>query len=544
MGTISRCNGVKRFGICIFAAVLFMGVGWGTAEAVTLAWDRNPESNIAGYRLYYGERNAPATMRDVGNVITTAVSNLTPGREYYFYVTAYNTENLESDPSETVSYIQAQSGPPSTPTGFSGLAQSQTQALLQWTDMSPNETGFRLLKKAGAAGAYTTIPLGANATSYLDDGLSAGTVYFYLIQSYNAAGASPYSPMISVTTGGSASPDPAGSSATLVGTDRTTLGMWQGKYGSEGAVASYSDFTFPTNIYLNANYNYPFVWQNPSSHPGALERRTSSSKFATRWQHTNDIYFYLRFKDTVAHQVAFYFTDFENLGRSQVLEVSDYNSGKVLGVTTVTDFQNGVYSIWNIQGRVTVRVAGSANPSAAMSAIFIDPAAATPQPSGSAAQFAGADTTRGGTWKGALGSEGQWIATETPDMPSFAEITFSGANTWIWSFPSTDLAALERPYQSGRKASTWYSPDAFTTRLEFADTSFHRVSFYAVDYDGAGRTQLLEILDGDTGAALDSTEISDFENGMWLHYDLRGDVIVRMTKIAGPNSVLSGIFFE
>lgn len=75
-------------------------------EAVTLAWNPNPESDIAGYRLYYGKTNETATMIDTGTNITRSISNLQPGLSYYFYVTAYNTADLESEPSSSVYYTQ------------------------------------------------------------------------------------------------------------------------------------------------------------------------------------------------------------------------------------------------------------------------------------------------------------------------------------------------------------------------------------------------------------------------------------------------------
>ena len=82
----------------------------------TLMWDPNPESNIAGYRVYYGEASASPAVIDVGNVTSRQFSNLEPGRSYFFYVTAYNTEGVESEPSETITYTKASSGtnqPPS-----------------------------------------------------------------------------------------------------------------------------------------------------------------------------------------------------------------------------------------------------------------------------------------------------------------------------------------------------------------------------------------------------------------------------------------------
>ena len=76
----------------------------------TLMWDPNPESNIAGYRVYYGEASASPAVIDVGNATSRQFSNLEAGRSYFFYVTAYNTEGQESGPSETLNYTKASGG--------------------------------------------------------------------------------------------------------------------------------------------------------------------------------------------------------------------------------------------------------------------------------------------------------------------------------------------------------------------------------------------------------------------------------------------------
>jgi hypothetical protein len=74
------------------------------AQNVTLKWDPNPASNLAGYRLYYGTSSGVYTQEiNVGNTTATLVSNLTEGRTYFFAVTAYNTA-AESFPSNEVSY--------------------------------------------------------------------------------------------------------------------------------------------------------------------------------------------------------------------------------------------------------------------------------------------------------------------------------------------------------------------------------------------------------------------------------------------------------
>ncbi len=79
--------------------------GVAAAQSVTLAWNANTESDLAGYRVEYGTVSGdPSTTVDVGNVTQRQFTGLQPGVTYYFRVKAYNTANMVSAPSAEVSY--------------------------------------------------------------------------------------------------------------------------------------------------------------------------------------------------------------------------------------------------------------------------------------------------------------------------------------------------------------------------------------------------------------------------------------------------------
>src|SRR4051812_41290786 len=79
---------------------------WNTlllAIDVTLAWDLNNESDLAGYKLYYGTTSRTyGPPINVGNKTTYTLSGLATGT-YYVAVTAYNTSGKESGFSAEVS---------------------------------------------------------------------------------------------------------------------------------------------------------------------------------------------------------------------------------------------------------------------------------------------------------------------------------------------------------------------------------------------------------------------------------------------------------
>lgn len=75
------------------------------AGQVTLMWDPNSESDLAGYRIYYGiTSRSYDNVIDVGNTETCTVMGLIPGVTYYFSATAYNTSDLESDYSNEIEH--------------------------------------------------------------------------------------------------------------------------------------------------------------------------------------------------------------------------------------------------------------------------------------------------------------------------------------------------------------------------------------------------------------------------------------------------------
>lgn len=67
-----------------------------TAQA-TLAWNPNSETDLAGYKLYYGTATgAYSSAVDVGNRTTHTLTGLVAGQSYYVTATAYDATGLES----------------------------------------------------------------------------------------------------------------------------------------------------------------------------------------------------------------------------------------------------------------------------------------------------------------------------------------------------------------------------------------------------------------------------------------------------------------
>lgn len=78
----------------------------GTASGITVAWDRSEEPGVVGYIVHWGR--APGDypwQMDVMQATEIAVADLQSGTPYFFAITAYDADGIESEPSVVVAYI-------------------------------------------------------------------------------------------------------------------------------------------------------------------------------------------------------------------------------------------------------------------------------------------------------------------------------------------------------------------------------------------------------------------------------------------------------
>ena len=112
------------------------------AAQVTLAWNANTETNISGYKVYYGTASRDYDWSiDAGRVTTYTVPNLTNGVTYFFAVTAYNASRVESTYSGEVSnstctYSISPTTKSFTGSGGTGTVTVTTQTGCPWTASS------------------------------------------------------------------------------------------------------------------------------------------------------------------------------------------------------------------------------------------------------------------------------------------------------------------------------------------------------------------------------------------------------------------------
>lgn len=178
-------------------------------------------------------------------------------------------------------------------------------------------------------------------------------------------------------------------------------------------------------------------------------------------------------------------------------------------------------------------------------------AASTP----TTATFVRMDTTTQGTWKGVYGADGYNIINDITEptnpypYPSYAEVAPSGQlSCTCWAASTTDVRALQKvnPSTPGdRTIGAWYSNSSFTIDINLIDGQTHRLALYVVDWDTTARRQAVQVVAAVTGSQLDQqTLTAAFNTGVYLVWNISGHVKIQVTRTAGANAVVSGLFFD
>jgi hypothetical protein len=207
-----------------------------------------------------------------------------------------------------------------------------------------------------------------------------------------------------------------------------------------------------------------------------------------------------------------------------------------------------VYLVWNVQGNVTFRVTNNGSTNAVISGLFFGGPVPTSQPAASVS-FVAQDAATQGTWKSTYGADGFDIAQDpsgnNPTLPAYATVAITGNANYTWNGSTSDTRALQEAASgsTGRLAACWYSGSSFSIDVHLSGGATHQIALYALDWDLGGRSETINMIDDGTGTVLDSRSISGFQNGVYLVWNVQGNVTFRVTNNGSTNAVISGLFF-
>ena len=507
----------------------FLRASLGSGSALATSWSGRP--------LYFYHRMALG--ETVGQSVRLSQNNGVGGvYEPHYEGSRYVNTGLLGDPTLRLHPVL----PPTSVTATAGAG-----LVLSWTASGDAAIqGYHVYRSTNAAGPFTRLnnSLVGNVT-FTDPAPVANGIYMIRAVKLESTSSGTYlnpSQGIFYTNTFQISPTPTSTnSSRFVKSDSATHGNWKGVYGSEGNwVIGAPAASLPS--YGTVTTTSPrWVWAAQTTSPIApyLPGQTIA-RIAACWYSATQVGFDFTMNDAQRHRVSIYFLDWTGSGRQQRVDLIDRDTGAILDSRAVSGFANGIYLTWDIAGNVSVRLTPS-NINAVASAIFFD-AVPAPAPA-TAAQFITADSATRGNWKGIYGSEGSWVAGAPTSLPNYATITTSSPQ-WIWVAQTANPIAPYLPGQTpARIAACWYSVTQVGFDFAFNDAQLHRVSIYFLDWTGSGRQQRADVIDRDTGAILDSRTLSSFANGVYLTWNITGNVSVRLTP-SSVNAVASAIFFD
>jgi probable HAF family extracellular repeat protein/parallel beta-helix repeat protein len=337
------------------------------------------------------------------------------------------------------------------------------------------------------------------------------------------------------------------STVTYAGADATTAGTWTGTYGGDGYSIPGAATSLPSYASLSVSNAQQCVWAPSASESRDLQTASgSSTRIASCDYSASSFTLDLNLTDGKPHPVSLYFLDWDRLGRSQTVQVADAATGTVLDTRSLSNFGNGQWLTWTLSGHVKITITnnpGSWN--AVLGGVFFGTGSAAS--SSASATFLKADTTTQGTWSGVYGAQG-YLAFQGPPtaLPAYASLSLDPAEqNCTWASNQSDPRALRTaPGAPSGLAACLYSPSSFTLDLNLTDGQAHTVALYLLDWDRRGRSQTVQVSDATTGAVLDTRAASNFANGQWLVWSLKGHVKLTFSNAPGSwNAVASGIFF-
>ena len=315
-------------------------------------------------------------------------------------------------------------------------------------------------------------------------------------------------------------------------------GAWVNAVGSAGyALASWNssagDVSDLPNASLSLIQGNRWQWAANTTDARALPDPSGTTHNIGTYYDPGEIQLKLSFKEAYKGDVHLYAVDWDHLTRREIITVNGQS-------VALGDFSEGAWVSFPINvaagGTVSITVDRTSGPNAVLSGMFLGDSGTPPAPAVTSAPQ--------GSWVGAYGTAGYALAgwEGATDLTSLsnASLTVEQASRYTWTGATEDVRALQSPDKSTRVASTYYDSNEIKLTLNFSSEYTGTLHLYALDWDSQGRRESISV-NGQTAVLA-----NEFVNGAWVSFPISvpagGTVSITVTRLAGSNAVLSGVF--
>lgn len=161
------------------------------------------------------------------------------------------------------------------------------------------------------------------------------------------------------------------------------------------------------------------------------------------------------------------------------------------------------------------------------------------------ATYVRTDSTTLGNWKGAYGSQGEYVAGDSYTAPSYASITSNGY-TYVWNSSSTSGQDLQRAASTGRIGSMLYASRQLQVGVNVTDGHTHQVAFYIPAWNTwTAQYESVAAYDTTSGALLSSQTVNTGTGGKYVVFNVSGNVTFTFAPASsGYYGVIGGLFLD
>ena len=160
------------------------------------------------------------------------------------------------------------------------------------------------------------------------------------------------------------------------------------------------------------------------------------------------------------------------------------------------------------------------------------------------AVFAREDRITQGAWLGSYGGEAWALPFFGTNFTSSASLYVQATDEWAYTGASDDPAALMSPDGSFRQPTVWYTQTEMEFDLNLRDGREHQVALYFLSWQTVDRQERVDVIDATSGQIIASRPISDFIDGVYQVWNVRGDVGFKVVRDSDAQCVVSAIFLD